>query len=340
MRRSRSSNSNLRIALWASALAHLLILSGLDALAPWLKSLDLNEEKESIILSEIEEEPLDLSLIYVEVDPETAIEEAPEDAQYYSAENTEAADLAEQQEERPEIDGTQTEVLRLMNNVSSEATEGAQAASPVIAQDSAASEGQPDAEPETEMNPSEIGGWDLQESQEALQKVVIQEQEKEKESAETLKSTLGDLKGEKTPTPRRPPRTLAEAQMRQASLESELTQQEGGSEKIAINSTVSSRSTLYGAYDAIMFRVIEKHWHSILRSSSSHGLGRVQLEFRLHSDGRISQLRISQRDTPLSLAIYCRRAVEETAPYPPWPKEMLDEVGKDYRDLDLSFHYH
>lgn len=338
MRRSRSTNSNLRIALWASALAHLLILSGLDALAPWLHSMEQTRKNEIVQQVEQEDEPLDLSLIYVEVDPETSVEEAPENAQYYSAENTEAADMAETAKEKPEIDGSQTEVLRLMDNPSSESTEGAQAASPVIGQDAVANQGQPDAEPDNELKPSEIGGWELEETPDATNQAIIQE--KEKESAETKKSALGDLKGEKTPTPRRPPRTLAEAQMQQASLESELTKQEGGSEKLALTSTVSSRSTLYGAYDAIMFRVIEKHWHAILRSSLSHGIGRVQVEFRLHSDGSISRLRVTQSETPLSLAIYCRRAIEETAPFPPWPKEMLEEVGKDYRDLDLSFHYH
>ncbi len=338
MRRPQPSNSSFRIALWASALAHLLLLIGLDALAPWLRSLDENSSEELKNLASVEEPPLDMSLVYVEVNPETAVEEAPEDAAYYSAQNSEAADMADQTEEQPSIDGTQSEVLRVMENPSSEATEGAQATSPVMAQDSVASVGQPDAEPEKVSDPSEVGGWDLEERDNATTQAVIRDQEEDE--AKSLQAALGDEKGEKTPSPRRPPRTLAEAQMRQASLESELTRQEGGSEKFSMDSSLSSRSTLYGAYDAIMFRVIEKHWRNILRSSTARGLGRVQLKFRLHSDGRISRLVISKHDTPSILALYCRRAIQETAPHPPWPEEMHKEVGQDFRDLELNFHYH
>lgn len=343
MRRSTQQfRQQFRIALWASALAHLLLFIGLEALSEWLKNRPESVQQTSqelALLENEEEEALDLSLIYVDVNPDTATDNAPENAEFYSSQNAEAADMADPSElDQPLIDGSQSDVMRLRNSPNSQAEQGAQATATEISNEAQASAGQPEAKDETQQNPEDVGGWlgEVDPNSE-IKSVIAQE---ENVNTKTAQTPAGDVNGEKTPTPQRPPRTLAEAQMRQASMESEMTLQEGGVNKFSLEPSVNTVSTLYGEYDAYMFRIIEKHWHNILRSSTARGIGRVHMKFRLHRDGRITGLKIGSYETSQVLALFCQRAIQETAPHAPWPEEMVEEIGANFRDMEIDFHYH
>jgi len=39
------------------------------------------------------------------------------------------------------------------------------------------------------------------------------------------------------------------------------------------------------------------------------------------------------------LSLKCRRAVQEPAPYAPWPEKMYDEIGSDRRFVRFTFYY-
>jgi len=57
-----------------------------------------------------------IPMTFVEIDPQTAIEEAPENAKYYSSKNSKAANPDPKNEPVPKIDGHQELVPRLMDN--------------------------------------------------------------------------------------------------------------------------------------------------------------------------------------------------------------------------------
>jgi hypothetical protein len=65
----------------------------------------------------------------------------------------------------------------------------------------------------------------------------------------------------------------------------------------------------------------------------------VGIEFRLHYDGRITDVRVVEQDVGELLSLYCRRAVSDPAPFAPWPTEMRQMVGRDYRDVRFTFYY-
>ena len=63
------------------------------------------------------------------------------------------------------------------------------------------------------------------------------------------------------------------------------------------------------------------------------------LEFRLHSDGRVSELKVLETEVGDVLALYCQKAISDPSPYAPWPNEMRRMIAKDYRLITFTFYY-
>lgn len=149
----------------------------------------------------------------------------------------------------------------------------------------------------------------------------------------------GDLAlGTPPPETRRRPRTLAEARM-QKGLIGPRTRQDGGVRRQGVVS-LNVRSSPFGAYDAALIAAIQKRWYDLLEDTSVPlRPGRVIVEFTLHYDGRVTELKIAEQDVGEILALYCRKAISDPAPFGPWPKELRELVGKDYRDVRISFFY-
>ncbi len=137
---------------------------------------------------------------------------------------------------------------------------------------------------------------------------------------------------------RRRPRTLAEARM-QKGLVGPRTRQDGGVRRQGVVS-LNVKSSPFGAYDAALVAAIQKRWYDLLEDTSVPlRPGRVVVEFTLHYDGRITELKIAEQDVGEILSLYCRKAISDPAPFSPWPKELRQLVGKDYRDVRISFFY-
>lgn len=139
------------------------------------------------------------------------------------------------------------------------------------------------------------------------------------------------------------PRTVAEAKMRQNRTKTagEAMKQEGGVNHRLQLSSVDARSTTFGAYDAEFINAVSSRWDDLLDSMSYAGYrhGRVRLQFRLHYDGRISDMKVLETDVGDVLTTLCEKAVLDPAPFDKWPREMRMEIGKDYRDVTFTFFY-
>ena len=107
-------------------------------------------------------------------------------------------------------------------------------------------------------------------------------------------------------------------------------------------SSLDAKATSFGAYDALFIEAVSQRWYDLLdaRDYASDARGRVQLEFRLHHDGRITDMRVVDKTVNETLALLCQKAVLDPAPFDKWPREMRLMVGEDFRKIQFTFYYY
>jgi hypothetical protein len=146
------------------------------------------------------------------------------------------------------------------------------------------------------------------------------------------------------PAPPPKPRTIEEAMRRLADnnqLPGEAMRQPGGVGRRLEISSLDTKATLTGAYDWELVQAVKRHWYALLdeRRYTSDERGKVAIKFRLHYDGKVTGVAISESTTSEVLAYLCVRAIEDPAPYRAWPKEMRLEISNGTRDVTFTFWY-
>jgi hypothetical protein len=252
-------------------------------------------------------------LIFVNVSEAQATEEAPKKADYYSSKNSVAANLqAEEDTGIPKIEGSQTQV------------------------------------PKTEQVARTEEFYPLQPSRPPAVQPAPQVQE---EAKATPKPPPGDLAFAK-PVPETPPdigqevrtrpRTIKEAMARKApsAVPSEAMKQEGGVRRRLDLASLDAVATPFGAYDAALVEAVSQRWFSLLdqRSYASDSRGKVVLQFVLHQDGRITDMRVADNSAGEVLGLICQKAVLDPAPFAAWPQEMRRILGEK-RNIQFTFYY-
>lgn len=135
------------------------------------------------------------------------------------------------------------------------------------------------------------------------------------------------------------PRTIKEALARRAEsgLVGEQMKQEGGVKNLGV-SALDVRGMSFGAYDAAIIQAIQQRWYSLLESRPTPR-GRVVVEFRMHFDGRVTDMKVSDADVGELYSLFCQKAIQDPAPFPRWPSDMRRQMQADYRDVRFSFFY-
>ena len=274
-----------------------------DHQATWL--LKLHKAKRSLQLARLQpvSQPTqrEIPLTFVEVDPAAATKEAPKNAKYYSAQNSKAAN-PEPTLERvdPKVDGEQNKIAK----VEDVPKPGPQPLQPAI---------QPE---EPKPQPAETIG-DL-----ALKKP----------------DAVARIAPEVAPAPRERPRTLADARARKQ-IVGEKMKQEGGV-RTRGHVALDAVATPFGSYDAAFIAAVQQRWYDLLDSHPfTQRSGKVVLVFRLHPDGRITELNMTDNEVGELLALICQRAINDPAPYGKWPDDMRRMVEKPYREVKFTFYY-
>jgi len=170
---------------------------------------------------------------------------------------------------------------------------------------------------------------------ERLEREAREEQERaERERAERL----AQAERPKAPPPRA--RRLAEARQKKG-IAGEKMKQPGGVRRYALDSSFNVKATPFGAYDAKIIAAIQQRWYDLLeqRDFAASYSGKVILEFRLNSDGRVTDMKVDENDVTEILGLLCQRAVQDPAPFDPWPADLRRLVGKDYREVRFTFYY-
>lgn len=135
------------------------------------------------------------------------------------------------------------------------------------------------------------------------------------------------------------PRTIKEALARRAesSLVGEKMKQDGGVSRLGI-SALDARGMAFGAYDAAVIQAIQQRWYSLLESRPTPR-GKVVVEFRMHFDGRVTDVKVNDADVGELYSLFCQKAIQDPAPYPRWPSDMRRQMQADHRDVRFSFFY-
>jgi hypothetical protein len=274
-------------------------------LPSWLEKMAaaLKEQKEQ---EKREQEP---SLVFVDVNPQLAVTEAPKDAKYYSDKNAKASNPdADKETDVPKISGQQTDFVK---------TEDIQRT------------------PMDKLQPS----------------FPQAQREQPEEKAKPTAPTPGDLTLAKPDITLRPdtgtaehtrPRTIKEA-LRQNRNQTvgQKSKQEGGTSRRLEFTSLDTKATAFGAYDAAFVAAVEQRWFDLMDTLSAEGyrLGRVVVQFQLNYDGRITDLKIVENNVGETLGLLCQKAILDPAPFDKWPREMRLMVDKDYRDIQFAFYY-
>jgi hypothetical protein len=277
----------------------------------------------------------DPPLMFVNVSPAQATAEAPKTAKYYSDKNSRAANPeADKITETPKITGKQTEIVKtediprekftpLQPSRLSQPPKEVQPPPPKPPKEAPPPTPEPPKEAQAEAKPKPAyTPGDL-----ALAK-----------PSPTPRKVEGDANEAKPPRPRTVRQALA--QLHENQLPGEKIRQEGGVSRHAEMALLDTKATPFGEYDAALVEAISQRWFTLLdeREYASDSRGKVVLQFRLHYDGRITDMNLAENTAGGVLGLICEKAVLDPAPFAVWPSDMRRTLG-DIRNIQFTFYY-
>ncbi len=255
----------------------------------------------------------DTPLMFVNVSPAQATAEPPKDAKFYSDKNSKAANPeANKITDVPQITGTQTQVPKTEDVPREKFTPLQPSRPPQPPQ-----EAQVEVKPKPTYTPGDL----------TMAK-----------PSPTPRATEGDANEAK---PERP-RTIREARARLQENQppGQKMQQDGGVLRRNEIASLDTKATPFGAYDAALVEAISQRWFSLLdaRDYASDSRGKVVLQFRLHYDGRVTDMNMAENTAGDVLGLICQKAVLDPAPFASWPSDMRRTLG-DTRNIQFTFYY-
>lgn len=315
-------------AVGLSLLLHFVGIAGVELgnqLGLWDRSF-VPEVFRSRVVEEAQElaqqrQVQEVPLLFVQVDPAQASAEAPESAKFYSSENTVASNPdATVETEQPKVEGAQEVVPQVMD----------------VPRPSPAPPAQANAPPEREvMRPTPEPAPEPTEAEGPGEMQMAR-------AAPRPEPEPVQLEQEQPAVERAPYRSLAQARAEKGLIQGPKMKQEGGVRKASLASNLDVKAMPFGSYDAAFIAAVQARWFSILdqRDYVRNESGRVVLDFRLTEDGRIMEMRVVESSVSEILTLICRRAVEDPAPYNPFPTDLRRQMRNNYRDIRFTFYYH
>jgi hypothetical protein len=291
----------------------------------------------------------EVPVIFVDVDPSQASEDAPEQTKYYAAVNSRAGnpdtsrDTAEAR-----LDGKQDLVRKTLD---SDRAKPPQATPLIPAAPQPAQEGE-DRPPEKPKELAKLGPAPVEQP-----KPEVEERAELKpgdlamakpgpEQKPTPRVTAPNLPVAATTNAQPRPRTLAaaRAQMNQnpeSALIGEKMFQDGGVKRFSVVPSLDTKGSPLGGYDARFVAAVQQCWYALLEEQrySLDRLGKVVVTFRLTVEGRITDMRVEESNVGEIYTTLCQLAITKPAPYEKWPTDVRRLVGNDYRDIRFTFYY-
>jgi len=291
-----------------------------------------------------EPEAPDVPLEFVWVDPTTATKtEPPKDTKRFSFASTVASDDAPEIDKgEARIDGIQDKVLQTYNAPKDKPMplqpllkkpEAAPEQPKEQPKDFAKTPEQPKPEPKTAPKP------------------------KDKPFTVAKKSDPGNTAPKLTASPPRPkstapspepkpveprPRRLDQVKPQLSKLNpGQLMNQDGGAKRKRAKVSIDAKGSELGVYSGKLIEAITQCWYDKLDAYPGNipPGGRVVVQFRVHLDGRVTETRTASSTVGALQSYFCVQSITEPAPFDEWPESMHRMLGKDYHDVQFTFHY-
>lgn len=276
-------------------------------------------------------------LLFVEVDPAVATPEPPKEAKFYSSQNSQAANPDARVElNQPKIEGTQMNVVK---TTTTKPLLNPQPLQPTVVATPPKSPPKPSSEPRPQPTPARTLASQppSQTAQPAGDLAVGNPSPQPRSGQIQPRTVVTDASSGAAARPR----TLAAAREQRASLGGEAMQQEGGVRTLGLQSSLDVKASPFGNYDAAFIAAVKHRWFDLIEE---YGYGRttsgkVVLVFRLHYNGKISDMNLEETTAGELLALVCQRAILDNSPYRAWPSELRRVQQLDYRDIKFTFFY-
>ncbi|MDB6056540.1 MAG: hypothetical protein JWO95_384 [Verrucomicrobiales bacterium] len=275
----------------------------------WLQTARTNLIKKIAKAIPPRTQPQQTTLTFVDVDPTQAVVEPPKNAKFTSSANTVASSTKQAESELPELTGKQQKVLKTTDN--SQTKLKAQPLQPTP-------KPLPEAEKPSPAPKAYIPG-DL-----AIAKPSKKASDAKSEEPEAQEH--------------RRPKSVAEAKAL-AGITGDKMKHEGGGPRVGLASSLDVRRTITGDYDRIFVDAVQARWDFLLQGHRPFPTGEVRVEFKIHYDGRITDMKLTANTVDAFFSLLCQKAILDNAPYARWSQEMRRELAGDTRDVTFAFFY-
>jgi hypothetical protein len=99
-------------------------------------------------------------------------------------------------------------------------------------------------------------------------------------------------------------------------------------------------SSPFGAYDQKIVRAVQSRWYALIEKYGIYERsGMVTIQFQLHDDGTVHDVKRAQNQAGEILALFCEKAILESQPFEPLPDNLRTLIGKDPREVNFTFYY-
>jgi hypothetical protein len=333
---------HFEVAVLVSLLLHVLLLGGAEYRdkVPLLRKLKpaatpvstatavAKAPVEPVItfVEQTEPPPVPVKRTFMETDPSQVTGEKPKEAEHYSDRSTVAANPQNptgKTGDTPYLDGTGTKVMSTADVLPGKAPTPAVPPTPPP----------PPAAPPTA---PKLPATETKPAAEAGLKVV---QEPPKQVASLTKPTALTMTKPVPPTVAPPsPGSPGMGSAREiAARKSQLNT--SGTAKIGVAAFNVAESP-FGAYDKIVVRAVQSRWYALIEQNGLYErAGQVTLRFQLLDDGTVQAMEVRENTAGQVLALFCEKAVTESAPFAPLPGELRVLIGKEPREVNFTFYY-
>ncbi|HAB16222.1 MAG TPA: hypothetical protein PLX89_09425 [Verrucomicrobiota bacterium] len=289
----------------------------------------------------------EIPLQFVEVDPAAVTDDAAENAPFFSTANTRAANPnpPEKDQGKPRVDGWREDVLKTFDTP--RPLEKPQPAQPKVTEvtpaepDDLTSKPQPIVEPV--VPPLHVRPAVPVQLPAPGQTLLA------KADPKATSPTPPDAKSPEansTPSPptpkRRPPKRLSEVMPTKGALVGERMKQDGGVQRMAVESSLDVKASPLGDYHYRMVLAVQEQWYRLLeeRRFALERIGKVTVTFDLHSDGTITEVATKDSNVGEVLSFLCELSVMQPAPFGRWPAEIRRLIGGDVIPVTFTFNYY
>jgi len=96
----------------------------------------------------------------------------------------------------------------------------------------------------------------------------------------------------------------------------------------------------FGAYDHQIVVAVQSRWYALIEKNQLYERGgEVTLHFQLLDDGMVQGMEIKENTAGQILALFCEKAIVDSAPFAPFPEKLRMLVGKEPREVNFTFYY-